>query len=83
MLRQHVFHCILLQEELAKYDVRVLKMPMLLVANKMDALGAAAAAEAMQQLKEATSLPIVPVSAKEGVGLQRLKDALHLLVSEE
>jgi 50S ribosomal subunit-associated GTPase HflX len=53
---------------------------MVVIANKLDSIPAAAAAAAMQQLKAATTLPIMPVSAKEGLGLQRLKSALQLLV---
>jgi 50S ribosomal subunit-associated GTPase HflX len=69
-----------LQEELARFDASVLQLPMVLVANKLDALEPAAAAAAMQELKAATNLPIMPVSAKEGLGLQRLKSALQVLV---
>jgi 50S ribosomal subunit-associated GTPase HflX len=68
------------QEELARFDASVLQLPIVLVANKLDALEPAAAAAAMQELKAATTLPIMPVSAKEGLGLQRLKSALQMLV---
>lgn len=72
--------CYQMQEELAKFDASVLQLPMVVVANKLDAMAPAAAAAAMQQLKAVTTLPITPVSAKEGLGLQRLKSALQLLV---
>eukprot|EP00878_Enallax_costatus_P033968 GHUV01037564.1.p1 GENE.GHUV01037564.1~~GHUV01037564.1.p1 ORF type:complete len:138 (+),score=53.07 GHUV01037564.1:922-1335(+) len=71
----------ILQEELSRYDNTVMQMPMLVVANKLDALAPDAAAAALQQLKAATHLPILPVSAKQGAGLRRLKTALQLLVS--
>ncbi|KAF6260965.1 hypothetical protein COO60DRAFT_1637178 [Scenedesmus sp. NREL 46B-D3] len=71
----------ILQEELGRFDANVLQLPMVVVANKLDALAPAAAAAAIQELKTATTLPIMPVSAKEGLGLQRLKSALQLLVA--
>jgi 50S ribosomal subunit-associated GTPase HflX len=52
-------------------------MPCLVVANKLDALAPGDASAALAALKRATQLPIVPVSAKQGLGLQRLKGALE------
>lgn len=69
-----------MQEELTSYDPSILSMPMLVVANKLDALSADAGAAALKQLKSVTQLPIIPVSAEQGAGLQRLKSALQLLV---
>lgn len=71
-----------MQEELQCYDAATLRLPRLVVANKLDALTPAAAAAALQQLKAATPLPIVPVSALQGAGLQRLKQALWLLAGK-
>lgn len=56
-----------------------MSMPMLVVANKVDAMSAAEAAQALQHLKQATNLPIVPVSAQQHLGLLRLKQSLELL----
>jgi 50S ribosomal subunit-associated GTPase HflX len=56
-----------------------MSMPMLVVANKVDAMSAGEAAQALQRLKLATNLPIVPVSAQQHLGLMRLKQSLELL----
>lgn len=68
-----------LQDELRFYDARMLSLPMLVVANKVDAMSAQAAAGALQRLKAATDLPILPVSAQKQLGLQRLRQSLELL----
>lgn len=52
---------------------------MLVVANKVDAMTPADAAAALQRLKAATGLPIVPVSAQQHLGLVRLKQSLELI----
>lgn len=71
-----------LQDELLQYDKTVMQMPMLIVANKLDALSPDAAAVALQQLKALTGLPMVPISAKHGAGLHCLRTALQLLTSQ-
>jgi GTPase involved in cell partitioning and DNA repair len=66
-----------LQSELEAYNPSLLKLPCLLVANKVDALPASVAAAALAHLKSVTQLPIVPVSAKNQAGLKLLQEALH------
>lgn len=67
------------QDELRCYDAKTLSQPMLIVANKVDAMSAQAASAALQRLKASTSLPIVPVSAQQHLGLSRLAHSLQLL----
>jgi GTPase involved in cell partitioning and DNA repair len=69
----------ILQQELRLYDASTLSLPCVVVANKVDALSSAAAAARLERLKQATPLPIVPVSAKQRLGLQRLKHALEVV----
>jgi 50S ribosomal subunit-associated GTPase HflX len=47
------------------------------VANKVD--GLPGAQEAIQELQRSTPLPVVPVSAQQGVGLDLLRAALQQL----
>lgn len=68
-----------LQDELRSFDPQAMSKPMLVVANKVDALSADAAAAALQRLKQATDLPIIPVSAQQHLGLVRLKQSLELV----
>lgn len=68
----------LLQAEVAAYDPALLQLPALVVANKMDAV--ADPARVLAELKAATPLPIIPVSAVQQAGLERLKEALLGLV---
>eukprot|EP00775_Hariotina_reticulata_P006305 gene6305-6540_t len=71
----------ILKEELQHFDARALHLPLVVVANKVDLLSPAGAADALKRLKEATNLPIVPVSAKQKLGLSRLQHVLQLLVT--
>ncbi len=71
--------CAVLQDELCCYDAKTLSLPMLVVANKVDDLSVKAAAAALQRLKAATDLPIIPVSAQKQLGLHRLQQSLQLL----
>jgi 50S ribosomal subunit-associated GTPase HflX len=73
--------CCGLQEELHRFDARVLQLPVVVVANKVDLLSPADAAAALARLKQVTQLPIVPVSAKHELGLSRLQHVLQLLVA--
>lgn len=65
------------QEEVGLYQGRLLRLPSILVANKVDCVPDAAAV--LQQLKQRTNMPILPISAMRGAGLERLKAALRLL----
>lgn len=69
----------LLQDELRFYDAKTLSQPMLIVANKVDAMTASALSAALERLKASTSLPIVPVSAQQHLGLSRLAQSLQFL----
>lgn len=81
MLRQaaDAVVCQTVQDELRCFDSKTMVMPMLIVANKVDALSPQQAAAVVQRLKAATSLPIIPVSAAKHLGLPRLKQSLQLL----
>lgn len=59
------------------YEGRLLQLPSVVVANKVDDLENPG--QVMEEMKRRTSMPIVPVSAMHGVGLDRLKAALRLL----
>lgn len=74
-------HLLCVQEELQRFDANVLHLPIVVVANKVDLLSPAGAADALKRLKAATKLPIVPVSAKQKLGLSRLQHVLQLLVT--
>ncbi|GIL57794.1 hypothetical protein Vafri_12936 [Volvox africanus] len=67
-----------LQEELRMYNPELLAAPALVVANKLDRCSEPRVA--LRDLMAATPLPIVPVSAAHSVGLNRLKDALRVIV---
>lgn len=68
-----------LQDELRCYDAKMLSLPMLVVANKVDDMSVEGAAAALQKLKAATELPIVPVSAQQHLGLLRLRQSLQTI----
>ena len=72
-------HDAVAQDELARYDASLATRPTLVIANKVDLLPPSAAAAALSALKAATQLPILPVSAQEGLGLDRLRGALRML----
>ena len=55
----------------------LLSRPCIVVANKVDACVDAGAA--LEALKAATLLPILPVSARQSAGLERLRNALRAL----
>lgn len=73
-----VRECVLLQAELEAYAVGLLRRPAVIVANKVDLLENPD--PHIAQLKEATSLPIIPVSGLMGGGIEDLKFLLQGLV---
>lgn len=70
--------CAAPQDELRRYRGELLDAPALVVANKVDAL--AQPRRALAALKARTHLPIVPVSAQHGAGMEALKEAVRAVV---
>lgn len=68
-----------LQHELRSYDPSLLEMPAIIALNKCDVAGEEDVAEAETELTR-FGLPILPISAQEGLGLGELKDALFDLL---
>lgn len=68
-----------LKNELGHYDPELLKRPAAVVANKIDLVSAI---ENLEYLRRAVghNIPIVPVSATEGTGLERLRQLIRALV---
>lgn len=70
-----------LQVELRAYDEALLSLPALIVLNKID-LAAPQEVAAYEQELARSGLPVVAISASEGVGLDALKTALFALIPE-
>jgi GTPase len=70
-----------LQVELSAYDEALLSLPALIVLNKID-LAAPQEVAAYEQELAKSGLPVVAISASEGVGLDALKAALFALIPE-
>lgn len=73
-----------LQQELAFYKPQLLQAPSLVIANKLDCFDGDArqAQRVLEELKAHTALPIVPISAQQKAGVQRLKAALRMLLPQ-
>ncbi len=65
------------QKELALYTEALTKVPAVVIANKIDTLHGTE--DQLTELRAATSLPVVGVSALQGDGIQRLKRILREL----
>ena len=63
-------------EELRQFDARLAAKPMLVVASKIDVMQDRQRLETLQELCAARGLPLYPISAHSGAGLERLKLAL-------
>lgn len=70
-----------LQVELRAYDEVLLSLPALIVLNKIDLAAPHEVATYEQELAK-SGLPVVAISASEGVGLDALKAALFALIPE-
>jgi GTP-binding protein len=69
-----------LQRELAAYDASIVQRPSVVVANKCDLPGAQ---EGLRKLRAATSLPVLPLSAKLTSGVGFLVESLRFLVDAQ
>lgn len=66
-------------EPVGDYPVGTVFRPAIIVANKLDVPGAADSLEIFRELYE-SSLPVIPVSAQTGEGLEELKSRLYGLL---
>jgi 50S ribosomal subunit-associated GTPase HflX len=69
------------QKELALYTEVLTKVPAVVIANKIDIVHGSQ--DQLMELRAATSLPVVAVSALQGDGIQRLKRILRELSPTE
>ena len=66
----------ILKKELSRFGRQVLEKEVLLCANKMDLMSAE---ENLKEFKKKIKKEIIPISAKEGRGLEEIKDRLRKL----
>lgn len=70
----------LLRREVSIYSTELAERPHLIVANKMDLSDAE---EFVSRLKNQSRVPVLPISASVGTGLDSLKAALRILMEED
>eukprot|EP00041_Stephanoeca_diplocostata_P015165 m.287582 g.287582 ORF g.287582 m.287582 type:complete len:412 (+) comp19950_c0_seq1:294-1529(+) len=67
-----------LREELKQYNPALLRKPALIAANKMDC--GENAVEMLQELKNHTDIPVIPLSSKYGKGVKNVTTLLRRIV---
>jgi len=73
-----------IRDELRAHDPALLEKPMIVAFNKLDLPAAVAAWPAFRRAREAEGLPVVAISAAQGIGLDELRGLLaRLLPSAE
>jgi len=71
-----------IRDELEAHDPALLKKPILVVHNKMDLPGAAAAWPAFAEARRSQGIPAIAISAASGEGLGELRKSLALLLPD-